>query len=313
MQLGREEKDLIEKLAVPTATEVARAKALILNELKTGTTQRLDHLVRLPTEAEGLTGQGTQTDELDLSDPREDHTRVTYLRLSRAAAEAIGQLSAAGTIIPAASAGHDATGVRWDIKYRKGAQSGKHSVGSGRPLLENAAYRLVRPDAPIWAMNTDFLLAGAGHLLLPAKTVRWLEEALRAYRHGLYFASLSLLGAGSEGAWFHLAEQLRNRSPKIERLLDDPRVSAKTVQEAVATFLRDDKDFRRYVDEISHFASLLRRIRNYGIHPREEDSHLSEYFDETKCGTLLLGSRDYLYRLAEIAGTYRDGGELRSS
>jgi hypothetical protein len=47
----------------------------------------------------------------------------------------------------------------------------------------------------------------------------------------------------------------------------------------------------------------MRDIRNYGVHPRElTGGDLEIYFEEDKCGLLLLEAHRHLKRLAEITG-----------
>lgn len=177
------------------------------------------NLVGLLVKGEGFTDKSLNWQPINLEEPYEDHPRLRYLRLSRAGVEAIAQLEAAGSLIRAhpAPTNDNEAGVVWNVSWTKRAISGGYDVGAGRPVLRRGSYRLARPDAPAWAMNTDFLLEGAGGLLLPPKTITCLEESLRAYRHGLYFASLSLLGAGSEGAWFYVAGRLAPKSPKARQ------------------------------------------------------------------------------------------------
>jgi len=57
-------------------------------------------------------------------------------------------------------------------------------------------------------------------------------------------------------------------------------------------------------DELHAHAGVLRRIRNYGLHPRESADELVEgYFTEEGCGLLLMTARRYLRLLSEgIAG-----------
>ena len=57
----------------------------------------------------------------------------------------------------------------------------------------------------------------------------------------------------------------------------------------------------READSLSQFARLMRDIRNYAVHPRQQsDGDIEIYFEEDKCGLLFLEARRHLKRLAEI-------------
>lgn len=52
---------------------------------------------------------------------------------------------------------------------------------------------------------------------------------------------------------------------------------------------------------MAQHAALMRRIRNYGVHPREKaDEGLEVYFEEDRCGLLFLETHRHLTRLGEI-------------
>jgi len=51
-------------------------------------------------------------------------------------------------------------------------------------------------------------------------------------------------------------------------------------------------------DELLAQASVLREIRNYGVHPGPEKDELERWFFEEACGLLMLDAHTYLARLA---------------
>jgi len=54
-------------------------------------------------------------------------------------------------------------------------------------------------------------------------------------------------------------------------------------------------------DELLATASLLRELRNYGVHPLKVRDDLERYFNEEACGLLLLRTHNYLVNLAAAA------------
>jgi hypothetical protein len=48
------------------------------------------------------------------------------------------------------------------------------------------------------------------------------------------------------------------------------------------------------IDELVSFASLLRRMRNYGVHPKGvDDAAVERYFNDETCDVLLVENHDY--------------------
>jgi hypothetical protein len=56
------------------------------------------------------------------------------------------------------------------------------------------------------------------------------------------------------------------------------------------------------VDEAYAFASFLRDLRNYGVHPAMERDDLERFFSEEECGLLVLRIHHYLVNVGEMVG-----------
>ena len=147
----------------------------------------------------------------------------------------------------------------------------------------------------------DVFTADLEALGLDRRTLRCLQEALSAYRRGLYLSAVNLLGAVSEGAWYAAGEQLRSVVPPIAKVLDNDNVAIGKVIGRVSEQLSKTKGVRASdVRELEVHAAYLRDLRNYGVHPRGESSTSLEHaFSEHGAGLLLMGTHRYLVRLAE--------------
>jgi hypothetical protein len=112
-----------------------------------------------------------------------------------------------------------------------------------------------------------------------------------------------LLGVASEGAWFQVAERLSPVSEGVAKALDGDRPTAAHIQRQVVDALRSMRVISPTDAAWLHSqAELLRRLRNYGAHPRSvESEHLERYFDDATIGVLLLETHSYLTRLGEAA------------
>lgn len=145
----------------------------------------------------------------------------------------------------------------------------------------------------------DLFLDGLEDLGLTDQTRQIADETLQAYRRGLYIGSASLLGALSEGAWYSLGERLRGVSGKLDEALDKDATAV--VQKQLADRMRDAVTGTA-PDEVFSQATLLRELRNFGVHPRVAPrADLMEYFTEEGCGLLIMTTRRYLQKLSDIA------------
>lgn len=151
------------------------------------------------------------------------------------------------------------------------------------------------------AFDADLFVADLSDLGLDATTLSVLRESIDCYRRRLFRASAVLLGVVIEGAWYTAAESAKQLSPELERVLQDDLATAK-VQKRLVDLLRKTKDIGKTApDELHSHASLMRAIRNYGVHPRpgQNEKDLERFFTEEGCGLLLLNARQHLKTLSE--------------
>jgi hypothetical protein len=153
----------------------------------------------------------------------------------------------------------------------------------------------------LWGIEADIFITDLAPLGLDPRTERSLREAIESYRRGVFLAAASLLGAAVEGAWYAAAQRLRPTAPAVDQLADSDRTAQlqAAVTEALRTSLPGNR--RWEPDALSTFARLMRDIRNYGVHPRQQaDGDIEIYFAEDKCGLLFLEAHRHLKRLAEL-------------
>jgi hypothetical protein len=182
--------------------------------------------------------------------------------------------------------------------------TGSISIPAHTPALEDA-YR-IKPSlrsllgAP--TLSTDEFVAGLG-TLLSARAVECLDEALAAFRRGLYLSAVNLLGAVSEAAWYRLGELLEPAVPDLTEALANHRTGE--IQRLVAKVFVDHRGrARSMTNELVSHASYLRDLRNYGVHPHaDQDPGQAHAFTETGCLLLVIETHRYLARL-------REAGEL---
>jgi hypothetical protein len=230
---------------------------------------------------------------------------IARRRLWAAATEAIAELAAAGLLIPAdqntvpaEERGPQPFPEITMIGYKHPSGGDSVRVLPGLPLLAEA-YRL--PHAlrgrPAWHLDVDLFAADLSELELDPRTRRTLHEALEAFRRGLFLAAANLLGGATEGAWYAAAERLMAIEPNLRRPLEKDQTAKieKLVHELAQSVRRTE------ADELLAHASLMREIRNYGVHPRtSETPRLEDHFSEDTCGMLVLATHRHLRLLAEV-------------
>ena len=70
------------------------------------------------------------------------------------------------------------------------------------------------------------------------------------------------------------------------------------VAQAIRERTSDTKLPRITNSELVAEATVLRDLRNYGVHPAKEDQHLERWFEEDTCGLLIARMYRYLRQLA---------------
>lgn len=250
------------------------------------------------TSAAGVTAAVTPTTPL-----------LVWHRFILAASDALVDLVAQGAVTPVA----EVLGVEPNsevtrsltipgtvsIAYQFDSHSARVSL---RPPLPEFApgYRLapgLREYAQHWFLDPDLFVADLDVLALDLRTARAVQEAIRAFRVGLYLAAINLLGAASEGAWYAAGEALRHLDPNLAKALDEDRTTK--VIALVAEVLRQDRAIASEVPGLVAQAELHRHLRNYGVHPRPDTDDFAErYLSESGTALLLIEDYAYLRRLS---------------
>ena len=302
--------DVLTTIAMPSWPEVLRAKRAILDLLAdaephgVGSIQQVLHVIDdVPVHL----GHRPKLEVANVADVASvvvpTHPIVAHIRLAWAATEALVDLVSLGVVVevadsPAYETSHP---IIAHDRCNISCQVAGHGFGVDlRPPFPQLAraYRLTprhAVQAP-WFAEPDLFMADLDGVFLDDRAKRCIDEALAAFRHGLFLACANLLGAASEAAWYASGERLRQLDPQLGKALDDDR-TAKVI-DRVKEVLRQRRSLSSAVDDVGSTAALLRELRNYGAHPRsDETAHLERYFSEASSAILLMETHSYLMRL----------------
>ncbi|MDQ3913750.1 MAG: hypothetical protein M3323_00240 [Actinomycetota bacterium] len=229
-----------------------------------------------------------------------DHPHVRYLQLRIAGVEAVAELAAKGLIVPMDGEIRQSGEFPFRYRLQQGSQTTTGTVRTAvRVPALAGAYRLPHNllNDPPWFLDVDLFLDDLTDLELSDQLVQILREAFQAFRHGLFLACAGLLGAVSEGAWYAVAEGLAGEKGALRKALDGDRTAH--VQKLLADEFRQSPRAGTTPDDLLSHASLLRDIRNFGVHPRGNPvEDLSDYLTEEACALLILNTHRYLQKLA---------------
>lgn len=304
--------ETITKALATDRTLVTRSKLAILESLSDGAIHPTQTLVRRLFELDELPEPASPAG-LDLPDHRSvaeevvhAHPLVTRYRYELAGAEAIAELAVQGVAFPYLP-DRSSSAQPWDVpstmSYRVPGRGSSVQVAVPRPKLE-VAYRLApgTTEGPVpWWLTEDTFTAGFDGIAMGSRTRRCLQEALDSYRRGLYLAALNLLGAGVEGAWFSAAIRVSHLRQGLANQLEQDRPVVAGVQRELTDLLRSTRRTRHRAEELASHATLLREVRNYGVHVRgAEDDELERFFDQVTCGALILATHRHLTGLSDV-------------
>lgn len=296
----------ITKLVTPTVGDVLRSKRSVLEQLEDGTPREASELEWALVDEARIQRRPSGDDRLDVpigsnveasvdaTDPLIEGQRfylATRIALSESESEGIIQ------------AVEDPRNPHLMIPVQYGGQGGRVSIRLGLPMLSAAGYQLarrIRGDV-LPLLDIDLFTAELAPLNLDDRGLRCIREALAAHRHGLFLSCISLLGAASESAWWRLAERLKSASPSVADAVEKE-ASAATLMRVVYEVLSERKGMKSAAAELYAYATYLRELRNYGIHPRRADPEATEEnaLTEEGCSLLLLQTQRYLERLASL-------------
>lgn len=287
---------------VATPADIARAKTLVLAALS-DRARSVDDLRQAVLDPEGINlSPDHRGEEVNMpwpDDPewRPDrhHRAIARIRLVDAADEALAQLAQSGVLV---ERGEISNSYKTVSIQRARTRFG-HRMFRPQAALAQSYERSRRDGLEPALLDVDIFTADLAELGLNFPTLRCLEEALRCYRHQLYLSCVNLLGATSEGAWYAAGEELRPRSSALAKALDNDQ-TAKVI-ELTAQLLAAAKGTSAItVRELQTHAAYLRDLRNYGVHPRGEQSEDQEQaFTDHGTGLIVLQTHRYLSRLRD--------------
>ena len=311
----------IEKAITPSRIDVVRAKRLILETLSTGDVVDRRTLQDALASAEGAQSQSDTlieivTPEAPADSVSDDHPQIRYLRFRVAAVEATAELAAHGLLVAIDGEFRPSGHFTFKHQTREGSTTRTGTIHAELRLPALAtAYRLSHNllEKPPWFLDVDLFVADLTELPLSEQLRQILSEAFKAYRNGLFLACASLIGAVSEGAWYALAEPISGETGKLRQALDGDRTAH--VQKLLADEFRSVSRAGTGPEEVLAHASVLREIRNFGVHPRENPSDdLTGFFSEEACALLILNTHRYLVKLANLAARVTsDSGSSQAS
>jgi hypothetical protein len=298
---------VITEHAQPGRIDIVRAKQHLLGQLGDGQPHTAEALIASVAILLGTEPLSHPQIDLPGRDSVKDvvtpkHPVAAAIRADVTAREALAELAADGMLIAAGTAplpGNPALTLAYNLPgYSAGVRIEVHRPGVLSDVVR-LPHRLRQQG--LWGIEADIFITDLAPLGLDPRTERSLREAIESYRRGVYLAAASLLGAAVEGAWYAAGQRLRSTVPAVDQLADSDRTAQ--LQAAITDALRNSRPGNRKweADALSTFARLMRDIRNYGVHPRQQaDGDIEIYFAEDKCGLLFLEAHRHLKRLAEI-------------
>jgi hypothetical protein len=280
----------------PTFAEVLEAKEMILALLSDGEVHRQDELINVLNDSRGLLRDASAyTLNTQAWDSRDD--AIARIRQQHAGITAVMELEMSGalvrTLLNPERIFTEAPGIKSSV-----------DVPAKQPAVGDS-YRL-RPHASELGLERVldrdlFARDSFADLRLGPRTQLTLDEALAAFRRQLWLACASLMGAVSEAAWFGAGERLRGRDSSLDKALDRGDSVTQVVTRACRLIDAARGRWPNAAAELQSHAFYLWRIRNYGVHPRDNvsDADLEEAFTEAGCAVLLLRTRSYLTLLSD--------------
>lgn len=295
----------------PSRIEIIRAKNAMLRVLADDKPHETGRLVWALLEEEGLAAGQDPDVTFDAAAGIEAALAamppsILRARLTAAGHIALSELEGDGIVLRSTSSVREAAGaLGLHVRVTRVQGSGSTSTGIevGVEIDLGRVYQRSRAasEVGVEVFDADLFVADLSDLGLDSTTLSVLRESINCYRRQLFRASAVLLGVVVEGAWYTAAERAKHLSAELDRVLQDDLATAK-VQKRLVDLLRKTKDLGKTVpDELHSHASLMRAIRNYGVHPRpgQDEKELERFFTEEGCGLLLLNSRQHLKMLLD--------------
>jgi hypothetical protein len=301
----------LKAVTAPSRHEIRLAKRRILEHLSTEGGSSRDAIIQGFLAEENATNPGPSSIVLDqttdvanltdavLANLEGDPPTVRFIRLRDAARIGLMELERSGSIVGAH--GYSPTPLESVYRIQVARAGGSDNVPEWKPDLPDlhGGYMIPEVSYDPGILDADLFGADLESLGVGASTLRLLDASLGSFHQGSYVASATLLAAASEGAWYAAGEKLHSASAKkLGEALEKDNTS--DVLRLVTQKLRESGVKKVEADELLAHAGVLKRIRDYGLHPREStDELVEEYFTEEMCGLLLMTARRYLRLLSE--------------
>lgn len=287
--------DLVSGAVTPSAYDVVIASEVILELLRT-------------TGYQGTRGLFEPVEQRMASEPVPDVLRdiegvtesdVRKVRAAATTMTALAELEATGAILPTGSPAYEHSG--WHVPYSKGGYATAYNVDGMFTYRVAAGYRPRLRDVRSPLIDSPGVFLAHLPPSMGGKVLRVLEEAVHAYRDGLYFGTAVLLGVASEAAWGQLARTVQRATgdPQLKKVLDDPLASANAIQQRTMALIRSLKPRGVEYEALVPVERSYRDLRNYAVH------RPNETFEETRVarpvvGLMLESTVDYFRRLYEL-------------
>ncbi|MGI5127474.1 hypothetical protein ACQEVB_11750 [Pseudonocardia sp. CA-107938] len=304
MDLGAEREAQLIAAVTPSPADVLIAKRIAFDLLEQRTRLDIDGLFTHLCQQAGVDSHTGNHDHLEVDgvarglgrhfDP--DAPVLVRERLRASAVEAFADLVNHQAIVPIEPDFKVRVGIK-DLNTRGGTDiplpRSRVSVGPHRLIGTPAGTDFRFFDAELYLDGIDDLLGKRG--------CRCLGEALDAYRRGLYLSSVNMLGATSEAAWYTIAAAVAQPPAKLAAAIAGD-VTAQVIKLTLDHLHTLPGKKPIVLHELGAHAAHLRDLRNYGLHPRDdEDADMEAAFTEFGCALLLMESRRYLVRLRGVA------------
>lgn len=306
--------DVIEAAVTPSLPDLLEARSMILATLAENGSLTIDDLTHAVLRPHGIAVAEAHGEQLTVvvgaGDPREDFDPndpvLLRRRARRAVRESLGILVADGLVMLGLGDGYGRGSDRVPMSAARGSTTETGSVGISDPgpsfmggSDDTLRWRLVRPAShPVQRLAQTNLLVGLEDLLRP-RGVQVLEEAIRCFQSGRYLASVDLLAAASEAAWFTLGGAVKDDG-KLASLVAGGERAAQVIEQTKDAILRAKALDPHRLHDVRARAAHLRELRNYGLHPvgPQQDEH-EEAFTEAGAALLFMSARSYFLTLCD--------------
>ena len=306
--------EALERAVTPSDADVMVARGVVLDMLSSSDEPVLltafedawlaAHGSRRPAERTTLQAVTSPDPNRRYADPDPRDPHLMEFRARHSLRRAVAQLIGEGLIAQGEGNQYPIQPTRISVTYPGGGTSAPVVVHSPAIGDESSTPRFL-PIRSIGPRQGDVLLPAEEMLagldaILGRRGINLVRESRRALHNGLYLASSSLLAAASEAAWFNLARSVPGRGAKLTSLVDGGRDVSEVIR-LTSQHLSALPRSQALVTEVVAQAHLFRDIRNYALHPVEDDDEDRQtWLTESGATLLAIAARRYFVRLSEL-------------